>query len=294
MRKWWLFLWGCLSLVYQSKGHERDSLLPIPANRSLLWKITGNDMKTPSYLFGTMHLICKEDYVWTAAMKKSLNAVKEICFEMDMDDPYLMTEAAKGMMDYSGKTLRDYFSEEEYSLLEHYFADSLGVNISLFAGLKPAALVSLVAQNGLACADMISYEAVLMEEAKNRNIDITGLEHPEEQIALLDSLPVDTIIREVMRMIQGNLPNRNEYAYLVAAYKKQDVAALYQLITEAEQNKISLNSFLDERNTKWIERMEERMDQQPVFFAVGAGHLWGANGVINLLRQKGYKVAAVR
>lgn len=294
MRKWWMFFWGCLSLVYHGNASEKDSLLNIAKNRSLLWRITGNDMKKPSYLFGTMHAICKDDYVWTPAMKRSLKAAKEVCFEMDMDDPSLMTEAAKGMIDYSGKTLQDYFSEEDYKSLERYFADSLGVNIAMFPRLKPAALVSVLAQSGLACTNMVSYEANIMEEAKKLKMEITGLERPEEQIALLESLPTDTIINEVLRMIQGKQGNGNEYEHLVKAYKAQDIATLYALMTEADQTKLSLNTFLDERNTKWIERMEERMDQQPVFFAIGAGHLWGDNGVINLLWQKGYKVEAVK
>lgn len=295
MRKWWILFWGCVSLIYNNcSASERDSLQNAIKNRSLLWRITGNDMKRPSYIFGTMHMICKDDYVWTPAMKKSLKASKEVCFEMDMDDPSLMTEVATGMIDYSGKTLQDYFSEEDYKILERYFADSLEVNIAMFTQLKPTALVTFLAQEGLACNNMVSYEIRIMEEAKKLKLEVTGLEHPQEQIALLESLPTDTIIHEVLRMIKGKQNNADEYERLVKAYKMQDIATLYSLMTETDQNKISLNAFLDERNIKWIERMEERMDQQPVFFAIGAGHLWGTNGVINLLREKGYKIQAVK
>ena len=55
-----------------------------------------------------------------------------------------------------------------------------------------------------------------------------------------------------------------------------------------------LDAFLDERNKKWIDRMTDKMEQKSVFFAVGAGHLWGINGVINLLRKNGYTVVPVR
>jgi uncharacterized protein YbaP (TraB family) len=55
-----------------------------------------------------------------------------------------------------------------------------------------------------------------------------------------------------------------------------------------------MDAFLDERNKKWIERMEERMEQKPVFFAVGAGHLLGENGLIQLLRNSGYTVVPMK
>lgn len=290
-----MFFWGCLSLVYNGNAAEKDSLHTAIRNRSLLWRITGNDMKKPSYVFGTMHLICKDDYLWTPAMKKSLKAAREVCFEMDMDDPSLMVETAKGMIDLSGKTLQDYFSEEDYEALERYFADSLGMNISMFAQLKPAALATVLAQDGLTCNNRVSYETTIMEEAKKLDMEITGLEHPQEQIALLESLSTDTIIHEVLQMIKkGRQDNSKEYAHLVKAYRMQDIAMLYSLMAESGGSSIDLNLFLDERNMKWIERMEERMDQRPVFFAIGAGHLWGANGVINLLRQRGFKVQAVK
>src|SRR6478672_9691055 len=54
--------------------------------QSLLWRITGRGLTKPSYLFGTIHMVCPGDYLWTDAMKKGLAACKKVCFEMDMDD----------------------------------------------------------------------------------------------------------------------------------------------------------------------------------------------------------------
>src|ERR1043165_3832886 len=97
-------------------------------NKSLLWRISGKGMAKPSYLFGTIHLLCPDDYVWTPAMEKSLGSCREVCFEMDMDDPAVLTEAASGMMDLSGKPLRDYFTEAQYRKLERFVKDSLGLD----------------------------------------------------------------------------------------------------------------------------------------------------------------------
>jgi uncharacterized protein YbaP (TraB family) len=86
--------------------------LPISAqltNASLLWRITGKQMTKPSYLFGTMHLICRSDYVWTPAMGASLDKSEKVCFEMDLDDNNVMVEATSGLIDSTGKKLSDYF-----------------------------------------------------------------------------------------------------------------------------------------------------------------------------------------
>lgn len=252
-------------------------------------------MKQPSYLFGTIHLICKEDYVWTPAMKKSFAKANEVCMEMDMDDPGLMMEVAIGMIDNSGKKLKDYFTEEQYSKLSRYVKDSLGMDISMFQQMKPSALQIIFATKAASCANPLAYETVLTEEAKKLNKEVTGLESVSEQIALFNSTPADSIVNELMAMVEGTDKEQNEYEKLVAFYKQQDLAALHTYIQQSSHSSTNrITAFLDERNEKWIERMVDRMDKGPVFFAVGAGHLWGENGLITLLKKSGYSVVPVK
>jgi uncharacterized protein YbaP (TraB family) len=263
-------------------------------DKSLLWRISGKDMKKPSFIFGTIHLICREDYVWTSSMKRSLRACKEVCFEMDMDDPSTMMEIAVGMTANNGKALREYFEEEDYIVMERFVRDSLGMNISMFTQLKPAALQTLLATRVVTCSTPVSYEMNIMQEAKKQKMAVTGLEEPREQLELFNSRPEDSVVQDLLEMAQDYTRERQEYKKMVNAYKKQDLPLLYELIEQAKASGEDMSAFVDDRNKKWIGRMEERMDQAPVFFAVGAGHLWGENGILNLLRQEGYKVQAVK
>lgn len=285
----------CLLIGFKSslKAATKDTVI-LETTNSLLWKIMGNQMKQPSYLFGTMHLICKEDYIWTPAMERAFQASNELCLEMDMDDPMVMLQIAQGMVDASGKSLSEYFSAEDYSLVQQYFYDKLQLSNAILASLKPTALMMLMVTDGITCSEKQSYETELMQEAQKLKKNIVGLETPQEQLKLLENTPSDSVASALLKMIK--LPKSsddNDYPVLVAAYKKQNLSKLNMLIKKTDQNNISLNAFLDERNMKWIERMEERMDQQPTFFAVGAGHLYGVNGVLQLLKEKGYKVAPV-
>ena len=262
--------------------------------QSLLWKISRADMKKPSYLFGTIHLLCPKDYVWTPVMKSSLKACKEVCFEMDMDDPSVMMQVASGMVDNSGKTLKDYFTAEDYKVIERFVTDSLKMSMLLFQQMKPAALQSLFAASTLSCANPVSYESNIMEQAKKQKMEVTGLEEPREQIALFNSLPVDSVISELLKTARDFSKEKNEYQKMLAAYKDQNLQQLFEIIETSRSSGDDFTAFLDERNKKWIERMEERMEQKPVFFAVGAGHLPGENGLIELLRKSGYRVEPVR
>ncbi len=261
---------------------------------SLLWRVSGKEMKKPSYLFGTIHLICPADYVWTKTMEKALQSTDEVCLEMDMDDPNLMMTIAKGMIDLSGKTLKDYFTEEQYNKLARYLAETQSLDIAMFSQMKPAALQLFIVSKVAECDSPLAYETVIMETAQKRGVEITGLEEPEEQLALLEMMPTDSIAYDLIKSIEQESDDSLMYAQMVAAYKQQDLQALHDFIAHNTTPGDNMADFLDVRNERWIGRIIERMDQRSVFFAVGAGHLPGPNGVINLLRKEGYTVEAVK
>ena len=263
---------------------------------SLIWQISGNGLQKPSYLFGTIHVICKDDYIWTQAMNKSLEKSEKVCFEMDTDDPSVMMAVAAGMIDKSGKKLADYFTPEQYKLVKQYIKDSVGMDISMLEQMKPIFLQTLLdVKISVGCSDPVYYEDSIGKTATKENKEILGLETAEEQLAVLQTLPVDTVIKEILEVIEGkSADTKNEYDQLIAAYRQQDLPRLYELIKKSEDAGNDMAPLLDDRNKKWIARMSNKMKISSVFFAVGAGHLYGENGVINLLKKDGYTVEIVK
>jgi len=239
-------------------------------------------------------MLCPGDYVWTDAMKRSLEKTDEVCFEMDMDDPNLMMEVASGMLDKSGKTLEDYFTPEQYKQLQQYVKDSLGSDISMFSKMKPMALQSMLMTKSVGCDMPVSYEANIMEDAKKQKKEIVGLEPASEQLALFDRMPADTVVKSIIESISHPENDDSEYQSILTAYRQQDLPKLYELIKNSKDLGDDMGAFLDDRNQKWISRMGDKMKDKSVFFAVGAGHLWGDKGVITLLRKAGYTVEAIK
>ena len=133
-----------------------------------------------------------------------------------------------------------------------------------------------------------------MAIAQKSNKEILGLEEAKEQLAVLETIPVDSVIKEVMEVIDRKPTADTEYDAMIAAYEQQDIPKLYKMITTSKELGDGMEAFLDTRNKKWIPRMTEKMNKNAVFFAVGAGHLWGDNGVISLLRKDGYTVEPLK
>jgi len=291
MKKYLLPLISTLSLLFNNAIGQQ---VAHNDNKSLLWRISGKHMSNPSYLFGTMHIICATDYIWTDSMEKSLERADEVCFEMDMDDPAVMMAVATAMISTNGKTIKDYLTDEQYQLLAKYVEDNLHMDMSVLNQMKPVALQMLFSEKVINCDTPVSYEERIMGIAKEEKKNIVGLEEAREQIALLEKMPVDSAIQEIIRSIQSKTETDTEYEKMVMLYKNQDIQGLYRLIKRSKEAGLDMGDFLDKRNKKWIDRIVDKMDQRSVFFAVGAGHLWGDKGLITLLRKEGYTVEPIK
>lgn len=262
---------------------------------SLLWKITKKDNKEASYLFGTIHVICAQDYFWTGKMQQAMEATQQLCLEMNMADPNLMSSAGMMLFDLSGTTLRDYFSNEaDYQLVAHFIEDSLGQNMEIAGRMKPVALY-LMYTMGLAqgpCKETVSYEMKLVEKAAEQKDEVMGLETLAEQMEVLESIPTDSIIQQMVRIAKGEEENTDKLKELMSAYKKQDLNALNKLMSDmGNEGGMDGKKLIDDRNKKWIPSMQKMMQEKPTFFGVGAGHV---PGLLTLLKAEGYTVEAVQ
>ncbi len=264
---------------------------------SLLWKVSGNGLSQPSYVFGTIHMICKDDFVWTNAMQRAFSASEQVCMEMDLDDPATTFEAAAGMMSMDGKKLSDYFKPDEYERLNAWMKKENGMGLEMLDMMKPAMLLSLVTMKSGNCDSSISYEMILMEKSKGGKTakEIVGLEPVSEQLEVLNSIPADTIVKQVMAVVDHkDEGDADEFKKLVAAYKSQNLTQLDSLMSASPTLQSGDRAImLDNRNARWVDRMTKFMKGNTTFFAVGAGHLPGKEGILNLLRKAGYKVEPV-
>lgn len=262
-------------------------------DKALLWEISGKGLSSPSYLYGTIHIICKEDFRFSTTLKDKFMNAKEVFLEIDMDDPGMMMKMASLMM-MKDKSLKDLMSAEDYSFLSKYVQDSLGMPMMLFNKMKPMTLISLLSTRTLPCSGSESYEQTMINMAKQQKKDIKGLETLEDQIGVFDKIPDSVEIQMVLDMIRKMPEQREQFLRIVKAYKNEDINALAKEMNESPDMKGVEDILLVNRNKNWIPVMEKAMKEGNCLFAVGAGHLPGSDGVIALLRKAGYTVKPVQ
>jgi uncharacterized protein YbaP (TraB family) len=263
------------------------------SSNSLLWEISGKGLKQPSYLFGTIHVICKEDFVLSESIQKKWENADQVFLELDMDDPKLQMELIKMMQLPKGSSLQSIFGKEGFDKLDQFFKDKMGMSAIAFNGYKPMMVMSLLYQKLLPCKEVASYETSFMDIAKKHKKDIQGLESVEAQMGVFDVIPDQKEAKSILDMIADNEKQNNELEKMIGLYKGKDVEALYRFTIESPSSLGDAELFLHGRNRSWIPVMDAALQKATCFFAVGAAHLGGEQGLIQLLLKAGYTVKPV-
>jgi uncharacterized protein YbaP (TraB family) len=182
---------------------------------------------------------------------------------------------------------------QDYIKLKMYCMDSLKWNESKFersSRLQPMFFSSLLIQESM--SNMASYEMEFNKMAKKQHKKTMGLETIDFQLSLFEKLPMSTQIGMLKEDYQSGL---NSYDALLALYLKEDLEGLGAMMLEETAQYPEFNELLLlARNRSWIAPMSSQMQKESTFFAVGAGHLGGPEGVVALLKAQGYTLTPIQ
>lgn len=265
------------------------------AQNTLLWEISGNGLQQPSYLFGTMHLLCVADLPKHDSLLVAMAQCKRLYIEMDESKVGAIKQLRLARM-RGDSTLSHFLDEAELKEVAQFFADSLGLRLSLLMTMKPALLSSLVILHALPCEqkEITGMEKVLKNRADSLNIKLDELESFRYQADLFDSIPYAVQAKELLDGIRRYPELKAEFLQMVALYSEQKLDSIAEMGELAAMAAYDMEGkFITNRNRIWVEKMPAMMKKYPCFFAVGAAHLPGKNGVIALLRSAGYTVRPI-
>jgi len=282
-----------LFLGLSNQWKKSDEIVPKQA--SLLWKIEGNGLKSPSYLFGTMHLIHKDFFYFPPELERIVKKSDILVMELaELPDQM-------GAMKYMALTdgsLMDYFDEKQADTLFRWAEENLKMNPEQFRmsfdKFKPIVVIQTALQMQF-IGKTESYEMKLMEFAQEFNIEKKGLETIAEQFSFFDNLSKEQQTEMVMSGIRNEEYSAKMALEMQKMYKNQQIDSLFMYI-QSEGGVLAEEqaAFLDNRNRNWIPQIKEVVKTKKAFIAVGAGHLGGENGVIRLLEKEGYTVTPVK
>ncbi len=261
---------------------------------SLLWEISGNDLEAPSYVYGTIHMTC--DASLSDVVKTALENTSLLVLELDMDDPNMNTTMMSNMAMKENTNIKDLLTDEEYASLNEFVQAQFGAPLSAFETFKPFFLSAMLYTKFLDCP-IQSFEGELVKVAHEQEEEVLGLETVEEQLKIFDDIPYEDQIKDLLVSISDNLvSDKEKFQTMLELYNNQDLEGIKNIMDTDETLMMTkhIDLMLVNRNKNWISKIESFSKEQPTFFGVGAAHLIGENGVVQLLKDQGYTLTPIK
>ena len=260
-----------------------------------LWKVEGKSNTV--YLLGSVHLLKAENFPLAPPLEAAFSNAAVVVFETDiekMEDPQLqMKMMAKAQLP-EGETLKDHLSAETYTSFTSHLKDS-GLPPEMFNSMKPAMaaiVLGMVELTKLGADPEHGLDKYFSKRVRKEGKEVVGLESIDFQLNLLtsfsreeDELVMKSSLKDIDSM-------KEKYGDMVKAWQNGDGAGLDKMLNEMLREAPSIHKrLLTDRNKSWIPKIEELLHgEKNAIVIVGAGHLVGTEGVVELLKKKGLKV----
>jgi uncharacterized protein YbaP (TraB family) len=183
-------------------------------------------------------------------------------------------------------------SAEDYQKLDVLVKKSTGVGVEVFNKWQPM-LVASFAMQQMMDNQIASYEMTLVRMAQEAQKEVKGLESIQEQTEAMATIPYPQQAKYLSELLNDFDKQKVLFGKMVELYKAQNLNALLDYMVEQSGGIDFSTVLLNQRNHKWIPKIGSIATEKSTFFAVGAGHLPGKDGVLTLLRKAGYRVTAV-
>lgn len=267
-------------------------------SNSLLWEISGNNLKEPSYIFGTYHFAGRSYLDTLPVINKVFQQAKIVVGEISMGNEILLNAQLEPHMKMSDIKLDKLLSASEYEMVNKYLIKiSNGLHLNMFNSKKPAA-IQLLLMRYTAPVKLAEKEQLMdlyfQDQGEKLKKEIIGLESIADQGRLLFGRPVKRQKRLLLKFVEQADKKEEQAVEMFEYYKSQDIENLEKTFSKYKDytNK-ELNSLLKNRNIQWMKKLPAIMSKGSAFIAVGGGHLLGKYGMLNLLRQAGYVVRPI-
>lgn len=268
--------------------------------QGLLWRVEAPG-QSASHVFGTMHSADRDILNLPPAVEQAFGAARSLTLEVIMNDAAQLT-MAQSMLLFDGRSLGQITGPQRLERLIHT-ATRYGLGREQVQLFRPWALMvffSVPPSEYLRqSTGQVPLDQALQKRAAERGIALHSLETIEEQIMVFAGLGE----REQLEMLDLTVALNDQieplFTTMKNAYLAGDTGTLHRLKDEMASDTPQAirdlydNRLINDRNRAMVERMGERLSEGNAFIAIGALHLAGEQGILNLLAQRGYKVTRV-
>lgn len=282
--------------------------ITLGAQAQLLWKVSGNGLDRPSYVFGTHHLAPLSIKDSIASLQQVIDRTEQVYGEIIMGDsisPEAVMVMQRAMTLPADTTLKSLYTQAEYDTLAAVVKNYMGVDLAMLDKVKPAAItaqlsVVLAMRSLKGFNPQEQLDTWFQAQARRAGKKVGSLETIDMQADLLYQSQSLARQASLLYCAATHIGQGIDQAVRMnRAYMAQDLDGLLAVMEEqaddvCDKTPEEIDALVYHRNENWSRQLPEIMKQSPTLFVVGAGHLPGTRGLLKLLQQQGYTVEAMK
>ena len=273
---------------------------------SLLWKISGNGLSSPSYLLGTHHLTSGSYTDSIPGFKEAFASTQQVVGEILLGDKQaVQMQIVKFMQMPDSVKYMDLLTGEEYDRLDKMLKEKMGAGLDQLGLLKPFMInlsfsMMLYSQlfPDIDFTKLVAIDDYVQQLAKEQGKSLKGLESVEFQLSIFETDPLSVQAQELLCAMEHTDYMIDVTRKLSTYYATANLSAMAELADDESfpcpMSKEMEHKMLKERNDNWLIQLPKLMKDKPAFVAVGALHLVGEDGLLYQLEKLGYTVTPVR
>ena len=272
----------------------------VSAQAQLLWKVSGNGLSKPSYLFGTHHLIEKDQIKDFDKILDLAGGSDAVVGEMIIDNSLGMQLKMVKYAMMKDTTLKELISGTDYVLVDTEYKQTMNMGLNKLGKMKPMLLSTMYSlmlymkMNNLK-KQPEAVDLLFQKKAKKNKKKVIGLETLEQQMdLLLNSIPLKRQAEIMVEGVKGKVKDIELLKEMNEAYLAGNLTQLEKINNEDDDMTYDEKKILiDNRNNAWMKQIPALLNKQSCFVAVGCMHLVGETGLIVQLKKAGYTVEGI-
>lgn len=285
--------WLSIALLFISSISWEQSKVDFNDLQNLFWKVTPPNGGQSNYVFGTIHLIDRDNFFLPTEIERLL--VQSDVLYLEIENLSNATKARKLAFLPEGR-MTDLLTTEQRDSVYSFIESELGMDSAryekLLGKLKPIAFsqVGMPSKMG----NMESYDATFNRLAKKNKVTTKGLETIEEQFTYFDEMPKELQVELIMQTVRQSADYIEEWSKMQNAYLNQELAVLVDLSSSSSAMELYMQDrLMNQRNANWMHKLEKSLNEGNTFIAVGAAHLTGEKGILSLFEKQGFVIEPI-
>lgn len=284
-------------------GGVEAAVLPAPkeTGNCFMWEIEGKDGGGKAWILGSLHFGKPEMYPLDAAIEEAWQSAGILVVEADMNNPEVSRKSLSLMMEKgvyrNGGSLPESLGPERTAKLDA-FLKTMNSSVENMRLVRPwqvslALSIRFVMKNGWDIK--LGLESILACRALKEGLKVTPLETPERHVEAFAGASDEAQMKNIMEIVESPGNCTAELDFMMKYWIAGDAGALDSILKEMERrNPEYIEHILHERSLEMAAKIKDMLSEDnPPFVLIGAGHLVGERGVIELLRKEGFKVRQV-